>query len=211
MPSEEESQLLIPQIERIARRVARRLNASPSVRQEFDADAVGHVFEVIDRFDAERASFGTWCQTVLRNHCVTLIRREAGRRKLIENVGNAAAIEAERRLGEGPPPSPLEERENRPPQIDVAKLLEERLQPLDRLLFATYAEVLSACAAETVERWCREAGCEQAALRAIEALPRSQRKNRLAAALGENIDWVRQRIYRAVQRLKAGGIGGGGG
>ena len=41
----------------VAGRVARRLNASPSVHQELDADAVGHIFGVLDKFDAKRASF----------------------------------------------------------------------------------------------------------------------------------------------------------
>lgn len=211
MPTDEEALQLKPQIERIARSVATRLNASRTVRDQLYDDAVGHVFSVYHKFDPQVASFTTWCFTVLRNHCVTLIREEAQRWKYLEHARDSAEIEDEHRHREKPAPSPAEEREERVPRTDLVALLDRHLEPLDRLLLAAYEGLLQRFGTEVADRWCREADrADAAAWRAIESLPQKQRKRAEAKLLGEEIDCVRTRLWRAMQKLKAAMAGGGG-
>jgi len=216
MPTEDEARRLIPQIQRLARAAANRLNASPVVRDELDAEAVGHVFGVIDTFDPRLASFSTWCFTVLRNRCVTLIRQEAARRNLGKKLGQRKALDAERHQSEGAGMSPLEavedaaEREARRPRFDIVQVLERHLKPNDRMLVAAYAGLLAACCPEVVDRWCREAKWNHAvAFQATANLPQRQRKEALAGIVGEKVDWVRQRIFRALRRLQDREFGDG--
>jgi RNA polymerase sigma factor (sigma-70 family) len=214
MPTDEEARQLAPVIERIARQVANRQNASRTVRDELAGEVVGHVFSVIHTFDPSVAKFSTWCYAVVRNHCVTLIRQEARRRGIAEKARDAAKIDEERQLLEGPAPSPAEEREEAElragrPRFDLVPLLDAHLQPIDRLLLAGYVGLLSAVDGDVVDRWCRDAERPDAAgLTEIEGVPKSQRKQAMARILGEKLGWVRQRIFRAVQRLKQQGLEG---
>lgn len=214
MPTDDEIRERTQQIERIARQVANRLNASSTVRDELYDAAVGHVFAVIHTYDHTKAKFSTWCGTVIRNQCVTLIRQEAKRKKIIKKARGVAEVDEERQLRAGPATSAMEEREEGARATTAAgfqfvPLLDEHLRPLDRLMLAAYLGTLSTVGAEVVARWCREAGHEGAAsLAGVEQLPTSQRKAAIAGVLGESLGWVRQRIFRAVQRLKERGFGG---
>ncbi|MFM8498124.1 MAG: sigma-70 family RNA polymerase sigma factor [Planctomycetia bacterium] len=214
MPTDDEWRVLLPQIARIAAVVGQRKNASPTVRDELAATAVVHVYERIQHFDPARATFATWCRTVLSNHCVSLIRREAAHAKRMQRHADHVAHEHEQRLHDDPPPTPLEAQETRAeqarrPRFDIVEALEKHLQPIDRILIVVYAELCSQCNAETLARWCVDAGgVDAAALPAVEALPKMKRKQALAALLGQKIDWVRQRIFRASKRLKEHGVGG---
>lgn len=214
LPTDDEWRELLAQIEPIAISVGRRCNASPTVRDELVGSAVTHVYERIAHFDPAQSAFRTWCRVVLKNHCISLIRSEASRtRRVKEHADHVARIHEQRLLDE-PHPTPLEtaedeaERSRRRP-IDVATTLEQHLQPVDRILLAVYAELCAACGAATLARWCEEAGgVDAAALPAIEALAKSKRRKALAGLLGEKVDWVRQRMFRAVCRLRDRGIGG---
>lgn len=213
-PTDDEWRGLIPQIERIAIAVGRRTNASPTVRDELASSAVTHVFDRICRFDKTRASFPTWCTAILKNHCISLIRREASQAKRAKGHADIVAREHQRRLQDDPPPTPLESDEDGAsgalrPRLDVVETLERHLQPIDRILIAVYADLCATCGAETLARWCLDAGgVEATALAPIEALPKTKRKQALAALLGEKNDWVRQRMFRAGRRLKERGLGG---
>jgi len=218
MPTDDEWRLLLPQIERIARSVANRCNASRTVRDEFAASAVSHVYAVYEKFDPGIASFRTWCGTVLRNHCVNLIRSEARGRKALDKLRDCAVEREAERLDAPPPPSPAEERETQAEQaaaqrggsaVGLVERLEKLASAQDRILVAAYYGVLSACGAETVDRWCREAGWAHAeSLRALEQVPRTKRKRAIAGIVGSSADWVRQHIFRAIGRLKDGEVGG---
>jgi RNA polymerase sigma factor (sigma-70 family) len=214
MPTDEEIRDRTQQIERIARQVANRLNASSTVRDELYDAAVGHVFAVMHTYDPTVAKFSTWCYTVLRNQCVTLIRQEAKRRKIIKKARGVAEVDEERQLRSGPAASAMEVREegvraSTATGFQFVPLLDAHLKPIDRLMLAAYLGALSTVGDEVVARWCREAAHEGAAsLAGVEQLPTTQRKEAIAAVLGESLGWVRQRIFRAVQRLKERGFGG---
>jgi RNA polymerase sigma factor (sigma-70 family) len=214
MPTDDEIRDRTQQIERIARQVANRLNASSTVRDELYDAAVGHVFSVIHTYDPTLAKFSTWCYTVVRNQCVTLIRQEAKRNKIVKKARGVAEVDEERQLRSAPTASAMEESEEEARAsagtgFQFAPLLDEHLKPIDRLMLAAYLGVLSTLGDDVVARWCREAGHEGAAsLAGVEQLPTSQRKEAIAAVLGESLGWVRQRIFRAVQRLKDRGFGG---
>lgn len=215
LPTDDEWHALVPQIAMIAESVGRHSNASPTVRDELEGSAVAHVYERISHFDHSLGGFPTWCRTVLKNHCISLIRCEAVRRKRVQGHADDVAHEHEQRLHDTPPPTPLEiheaaAAEAHRPRLDVVDVLERHLvQPIDRILIVVYAELCAACGDETLARWCRDAGDVDAiALRAIEALPQRSRKQALAKLLGEKVDWVRQRMFRAGKLLKQHGVGG---
>jgi len=198
---------LIPQIEGIARKVARHKNASPTVRDALFSEAVGHIFDKRTSFDDTVARFSTWCWTVLANLCVSMIAKEAVARRRRDRHRNDEEYRQQQMLRQGRSASSSEdgadEEEQREPRPDLFSLLEDRLKPQDRLLVATYSGVLDACGRDVVERWCREAECEQAhELYRIAGLPTAQRKQAIAIALHRKLDWVRTRIYRALEALK---------
>jgi len=203
----------LPQIGRIAASVGRRTNASRTVRDELEGSAVTHVYERIAHFDPTRGAFSTWCQTILRNHCVSLIRGEASRINRGRRHAEDVAHKHEQRLAEAPPPTPLEVDEDRAaadrrPKIDVVATLERHLQPIDRVLLVVYAELCSTCGDATLGKWCIAAGgIDRAGLLTIEKLPKARRKQALATLCGESVGWVRQRIFRAARRLKERGVG----
>jgi len=196
-----------PHIQRIAAKVARNKNASPTVRDALLAEAVGHIYENRDKFDATRASFSTWCWTVLANLCVSLIRSEDVEHRRWKKY---ARDEEYRQQGQGRPgsaPSPVgshdEPEEPRRPRADLLPLLEARLNPMDRLLVATYAGVLGGFGGDVVDRWCREAACDHATeLLRVATIPQRERKRAIAEALGRRLDWVRTRLYRALGELR---------
>lgn len=214
LPTEDEWRELLAQVEPIAITVGRRCNASPTVRDELLSSAVSHVYERYDHFDPQKSAFSTWCRTVLKNHCISLIRSEAARTKRTKRHADHVARAQEQRLLDEPPPTPLEVAEEeaakaRRRPLDVSATLERHLQPVDRVLLVVYAELSTACGSATLARWCEEAGgVDATALTAIEALAKPKRKQALALLLGETVDWVRQRMFRAVQRLKDRGIEG---
>lgn len=202
MYTDDQWQELLPQIEKIALRVATRLNASAGVRDELLSEATSHISDAIKSFDPDKARFSTWCKTVLRNLCVSQIRKEAVRRTRQAKYGESVArgLAAQWRGG----PEEIAEK----PRFDLVEVLERHLLPTDRLLLATYAGVLADCGAEAVEGWCREAECaDLEALRTVDALPKVNRKQALALVFGQKLSWVAQRIFRSIQAIKRGGIG----
>lgn len=215
MPTDDEWRPLIPQIDQIARRVANRCNASQMVRTELADEAVGHMFSVYEKFNPAIASFSAWADRVLRNLCISLIRREAVRRKLTDSFREFLSQKGQASQPVGP--AELSEsgsadqasHESLLSNGDIEALLEKLPSAQDRLLLGAYQGILSVCDAEAVDRWCRDSGLDHAGpLRALEQLPRQQRKQALAHIFGATVDWVRQRIFRAVQRLKTDGQGG---
>jgi DNA-directed RNA polymerase specialized sigma24 family protein len=205
--TDDEWRELLPQIERIISAVGLRKNASPTVRDRLEEEAVPHLLKVIDQFNPKVASFSSWCKTVLGNFCVTLIRKEATARKRFglyrDEFLHTHATEM-RGQGWRAPPDEDEHDDAAapPPRIDLVPVLEARLAAIDRLLVATYFGVLDFCGPAVVDRWCRDATCDKAdELRRVAALPKRERQRATAEALGRKHDWVRTRIYRAMQQI----------
>lgn len=210
--TEQELQQRIPVIERLARRVANRKNASCGVREELLADAVAHIWMKIDAYDSAKGSFEQWTYVVLRNHCVSMIREEAKRWKIAKGVRANAEREQDERLRAEPVVAEVMavEEEARRPQIDVVEKLGRLPHAIDRILLATYSGLLENCGRDVIVRWCREAGIENvAAIHEIGAMPQAKRKKALATFTGHTNDWVRQRIFRAVQSLRGDDPAGG--
>ena len=212
---------LLPEIERIARMVAIKRNASPTVRDALFSKAAGHVFEASISFSPNQGRFAAWCQRVLNNLCVDLIRREAASRRRFDRYrddmehlqgtaertsGNRTSAEEDDETDEQPllPMSPEQLR------ADLVDLFERRLAPDRRLLVIAYLGGIDACGEGVVARWCREAGFTQPVdFRTIASLPKTKRKKALANALGLKLDTVRTQIYRALQSLGGDGVEGG--
>lgn len=200
---------LVSEIRRIANSVAIRKNASPTVRDELLAAAVEHIYDKRDKFDPARASFNTWCWTVLANLCVDLIAREAAERRRRARYRSAEEYRQEQQLRPTRPKSTGDEddetEDQRRPRPDLLPLLEARLTPMDRLLVATYAGVLGGFDRDVVDRWCREAACDHAAdLLRVATIPQRERMRAVAETLGRKLDWVRTRMYRAFRDLRGG-------
>lgn len=208
---------LVPQIERLAKSVGLQTNATPTVRDQLCAEAVSHVYEASAEFDPCQGRFVAWCQRVLRNRCVDLIRKEAAQRRRFDRYRTDAerefadALRAERQtvpVASGASDGTLATDPGRL-RADLVNLLERHLEPLDRLLLTTYLAALDTCGDDVVDRWCREAGLDHTDdVRMIATLPQKNRKKELAKAIGRELDWVRTRIYRAVEKLKAAGLPG---
>lgn len=204
--TEDEWRDRLPEIERIAGKVGRSKNASPNVRDRLQSEAAGHIAEVIGQFNSAKGSFSTWCWTVLGNLCVTMIRKEARERERFDGYRGEMLHTGRRRMAGQESQSGEEELpdDERQPLPDLVPLLEQKLKPIDRLIVAAYHGVLNACGDDIVDRWCAEAKTDKAIdLRAAAVVPRQNRSQAVADALGRKLDYVRTRLFRAMQTLKS--------
>lgn len=200
---------LIPEIERIAVSVGRRKNASPRVKDKLIGLATSHVWQKSDLFDPARGSFGAWCQTVLANKCIDLIRKEAGEIDVIEAV--TAQVEARVRESFRP-----DEDDEPLPTIDWSDVFDKaKPKPIDRILFVLDLEICDRFPSGTVARWLLEAGLPTAfPIQEIRGKPTHLRNKAIAVALlaaegvepGEREvkrkqDWIRTRLFRVNTRI----------
>lgn len=225
---------LLPEINRIARNVGLQKNASPTVRDRLCSEAVSHVFLKSKLFSPAQGKFAAWCQQVLGNLCVDLIRKEAAARRRFDRY--RADVERDQQAAEqaarNPAADPIDtvssedardggkvaeeatdaatcgaDPDNQGIRADLMGLLEQHLEPVDRLLLVTYLGLFDACQSAVVDRWCREACLDHAAdFRRVSTLPKRSRKREIATALRKELDWVRTRIYRALVLLKKMGF-----
>jgi DNA-directed RNA polymerase specialized sigma24 family protein len=214
MPAEPNDDLdwaeLLPQINRIARTVGRRKNASPRVRDELSGVAVEHVYAKSGQFDPNLGSFQNWCSTVLANKCVSLIRKEASDARLIakENLLFQKKVSDAIRVAEEEDPLP---------QIDWPVVFERaRLNPTDRLLVALDLVICDRFQKQEIARWLSDAslpadfpvqnladtsqGARRKAL--AHALLAAEHAEATEAAIQHKSHWIRTRLTRAKLRIK---------
>jgi hypothetical protein len=201
---------LIPEIERIARSVGRRKNATPRVKDELIGLAVGFVYEKSGYFDPSKGAFGAWCQRLLENKCVDLIRREAGDGEGIERLTS--------QLEDGAWNSwTHEEKEEEPlPSIDwPAVVARAKLNPMDCLLFVLDVELWARFSPDVITGWITAAGLpKNFPLRQLQETAERARNQALAIALLEAAgvepttgaikkkqNWIRTRLFRIKNRL----------
>ena len=199
---------LIPAIEKIARQVGRRKNASPRVRDELETLAVSFVYEKSGLYNSAFATLNAWCQTVLSNKCVDLIKKEAADRRLIDGVG-----EELRRKTDDPEPS---DDEPEPPEVDWVNYYRTRRSSIDRVLLILDFEHCSQFPADTIAGWIQEAGLpKEFPLKNLEAVPERSRNEAIARdllkvkgcavtkeAVTPKTAWIRQRLRRAKKDLE---------
>jgi len=193
---------LIPAIEKIARQVGRRKNASPRVRDEIESLAVSFVYEKSGHYNSAVATFNAWCQTVLSNKCVDLIQKEAADARLIERVGDGLM----RKTNDPEPDSD----EPKIPDVDWPSFYRARGRPIDRVLLLLDLEHGSRFPAETIACWIQEAGLpKDFPLKDLEAVPKRIRSEAIARELlkaeGREVtdeavkkkkQWIRTRLFR---------------
>jgi len=194
---------LIPEINKIARAVGRRKNASYLVRDELGALAQSFVYKQSGYYDPSKASFGAWCRTVLGNKCVDLIRKEATRTGAIgELVDRANDAVHDANL-------PVDEIEI--PEVDWFDLYQRKLRAIDRILMSLDLEQCSRCPEGTMASWLQEANLpgefpvvelekvqQRDRNRAIaEALLRVAGSELTPKAVKTKMDSIRTRLFRA--------------
>jgi hypothetical protein len=187
-------------VEELASRVASKLNMIPLTRDEFLSGATAWIVEQEHRFDPEKGTFGPWCYRVLYNHGVDVIRRSARDLDLKKEkrYETRRALARNARLDRtGPEPDEAPER-------DPVDILEQHVAGEDRIFLAIDVCLLGRLAPDRVEVWLRQAGIQAdfpwQDLEAIEK--QADRRSALAAAIGQDDGWLRQRIYRALQKIK---------
>lgn len=199
---------LIPAIEKIARQVGRRKNASPRVRDELETLAVSFVYEKSDHYNSAVATFSAWCQTVLGNKCVDLIQKEAADRRLVERVGEE--------LGRKTDNPELNDDEPEIPEVDWMGFYRTRRMPIDRVLLILDLQHFSQFPADTIAGWIQEAGLPtDFPLKNLEAVPKRSRNEAIARellkaegcavtkeAVNTKTAWIRQRLRRAKKDLE---------
>lgn len=194
---------LMPEIKKIARSVGRRKNASYLVRDELEALAQSVVYNKSGYYNPSKASFGAWCQTVLGNKCVDLIRKEATRSGAI-----AELVEREN--------DDLHET-NRPddeieiPEVDWFDLYQRKLRPIDRILMSLDLEQCSRCPEGTMASWLQDANLPgDFPVMELEKVPERDRNRAIAGVLLQaagseptakavktKMDAIRTRLFRA--------------
>lgn len=187
-------------INQIAQRIARRLKMTPATQREFLESIQYKLVTVWDRFDPQMGEFGGWCWQVLRNHGVSVIRTNG--RPPGNNMfdGDGGDLEAD----------PRENHEDRIATQELANnavdALERCVSGLDRVLVAIDSQLLGRLTPERADRWVNEANLPaEFSWRDIEAIPdKAERRRTLAAALDRDVNWVRQRINRALGRIRCG-------
>jgi hypothetical protein len=201
---------LMPEIERIARSVGRRKNASLRVKDELCNLAVGFVYEKSGYFDPSKGPFGAWSQTLLENKCIDLIKKEAADRRRIEGTRNQFEERERDSLG-GP-----DEEEDPIPEVDWRDVFDKvKLKPIDRLLFALDVEICHRFEPDEIAAWIAGAGLPQDfPIDKLQAVPERSRNEAIATALlaaggvepGKKAiqsknQWVRTRQFRAKTRI----------
>lgn len=199
---------LLPVIEKIARQVGLRTNASPRVRDELVTLAVSFVYEKSGHYNPAVGKFEAWCQTVLRNKCVDLIQREAADRRLIEGVGQELMGNTD--------DLKTNDDESEIPKVDWANYYRTRRMPIDRVLLILDLERCSQFPADTVAGWIQEAGLpKEFPLKNLEAGRKRSRNEAIARellkvegcavtkeAVNTKTAWIRQRLRRAKKDLE---------
>ena len=190
---------LLPAIRRQTLVIADRLNMTPATRDEFLGDAVAWIREKENLFDGSRGSLGAWCATVLRNRGVDLIRRHSAASAAREKYDQDTRAEQESRIRR----ARRDDEPDAPPAIDVIAVLERHVDADNRIFVAIDCRLLGEFDPQQVAGWIAEAGLPEGfPWREIEAIEKkAERRKALAAAIGENDGWLRQRIFRALERL----------
>ncbi len=202
---------LIPEIELFAKAVGRRKNASPRVRDELAHLAVSFILEKSGHFDEAKGSFRAWCQTVLQNKCVELIKKEAVDRGRLEA---ARGLAEERDRDSRRPPEDGEGI----PQIDWPDVFDKlKLKPMDRLLFSLDVEICDRFPAEAMAAWVSEAGLPpDFPVKMLRNTPKKLRNEAISkslldatgvepgvAAVRTRHQWIRTRLSRVKTRVTA--------
>lgn len=181
-------------ITRIANSVARRLNMTPETKQEFVESVNFKVFLVWDHFDPEKGVFDGWCATVLTNHGVSLIRKYANDRAAKTFLRLTTSVEQ-------PPSDELDRHDEASRAVDQ---LESYVGGLDRIIVAIDCTLLGRLPDDRVKSWLTAATLSSDfQWRGLEAIDRkSERRAALAKALQQSEGWLRQRINRALRKLR---------
>ena len=191
---------LLPRIEALARRVARKLNMSPLTRDEFISGAASWISLQHEHYDSAKGDLGGWCFRVLYNHGVTHIRKGARHGQAIARWRNDVGITKTQmfRADQSLPDS------DSTPQADAADLLERHVAGENRIILAIDCGMLAGTDAARVSRWLTEAQLPpDFPWREIEAVEKqAARRLALSAAFGQNEAWLRQRIRRTLQKLR---------
>lgn len=199
---------LIPAIEKIARQVGLRTNASSRVRDELETLALSFVYEKSGHYNPAAGKFEAWCQTLLSNKCVDLIRKDATGRRIVAAAGEMLS----EKLRDSQ--RPVDEIEA--PDVDWFSLYEEHLRPIDRILMVLDLEQVSRCPPATTVSWIRQAKLpHEFPMNEFEAMPKRDRNRAVARALlqaggceltdnavTEKMNWIRTRVSRAKTTLR---------
>lgn len=198
------------EIEWIAKSVGRRKNASHRVKDELFNLALSFVYEKSGYFDPTEGTFGAWCQTLLENKCIDLIKKEATDRRRIEGAKN----QFEKR-GRDSLRRPDEE-DDSVPEVDWRDGFDKaKLKPIDRLLFALDVEICHRFEPDEFAAWIAGAGLPQDfPVDELQAVPERSRNEAIATALlaaggvapgkkaiQSKSQWVRTRQFRAKTRI----------
>lgn len=201
---------LLLEIERIAKSVGRRKNASHRVKDELFSLALGFVYEKSGYFDPTKGTFGAWCQTLLENKSIDLIQKEAADRRRIQGAKNQ--FEKRERDSLRRP----DEEEDPIPEVDWRDVFDKaKLKPIDRLLFALDVEICHRFEPDKIAAWIAGAGLPQDfPVDELKAVPERSRNEAIATALlaaggvepGKKAiqsknQWVRTRQFRAKTRI----------
>lgn len=185
-------------VEEKARLVAETHSMTPSTRQEFLANALGHIGSKYHSFDKTR-DFGGWCFVVLLNYGVDTIRYHArSRRNLIEAVQHARCSTTE------PLDSPGSGLAATDAIYRLIEIFDRHVSGRDRIIMAIDQKMLGCMDGQRVADWIHAAGLPAAfPWRDIETVePQAERRLALAKALAGNVPWLRQRIRRTIERLQ---------
>lgn len=187
-------------INEVATRIAGSRRMDPATKSDFLESIPFKMVTAWDNFDPEKGEFGAWCTRVLSNHRVSVIRKHARWNNMADDIG--VDLEADRREDhvEG-----IARRELANNAVDA---LEHHVKGFDRLLVAIDCQLLCRLTTERAARWLRDAETlpPEFRWRDIEAIPNpAERRRALAAALGHDGNWLRQRINRALRRIRRDG------
>lgn len=187
-------------VEELAAQVAAKLNMIPLTRDEFLSGAMSWVVEQGHRFDPGKGPFSPWCYRVLHNHGVDVIRRNARDLELKQEKRheNRRSLARNARL-DRTAPEPDEA-----PARDPADMLEQHVAGEDRIFLAIDVGLLGRLAPDRVEAWLRQtqlpADFPWQDLEAIEK--QADRRKALVAVCGKDDGWLRQRLNRALKKIK---------
>ena len=187
-------------VEEQAAQIASKLNMIPLTRDEFLAGALAWIVEKDYRFDPTKGKFSPWSYRVLYNHGVDVIRRGAhdlDLKKAMQHETRRALARNARLDRTGPEPDEA-------PKRDPADILEQHVTGEDRVLLAIDVCLLGRLAPDRVEDWLRRAELPaDFPWQDLEAIKKqADRRGALAAALGQDDGWLRQRIRRALLKIK---------
>lgn len=178
-------------VEEVAAIVASQLSMLAFTKDEFLSEAMSWIWNRRHRFDPARATFRSWCSTVLRNRGVDIIRRHA------RDHAMKRQKRYEAQLQQRVPEIPHDDR-------DPADMLEAHLEGLNRVLLAVEYRLLGRLAPDRCAAWLRHPDVPaRFPWQAIEAIEdRASRRKALAAACERKYAWLNQRLYRAMLTIR---------